>query len=162
MNLRNLATISISVLLSVVASLGTVGWFSRHATNGVVRTRRLEIVDDHNKARCTIDTIQVDGHEVPRLTFKDAVGRPIVILNINYNDEGTLFFNSRDKEGKIAIGYLSGSDVFSYKSRSATTDGDPTGAWGINILGTGKQTTGVGIFNTGSVFEPVRTNPQVQ
>jgi hypothetical protein len=153
MNSKNVFTVILSVLLSVAATL----WLTRHHTQeappvpeaGVLQARSIQLIDDQHKVRGIIGFSQVSGHQQPQILLRGEDGQASVLLTLNERGEGTLYFNSKDKEGKVGLGYLWGSDI-----PSSGTE-DPLGAWGLRVLGQNGQTTGVGIGNNGRLIAPV-------
>jgi hypothetical protein len=146
-----------TVLLSVILSLGVTLWVSRqqkHENADVLQARSIQLVDTQHRVRGTIGLVQVDGHEQPQIILRGEDGQPSVLLSLDAKGQGTLVFNSKDKEGKVGVGYLWGSDV-----RSRDED-DPLGSWGLRVLGRNGQATGLGIGNTGRILSQAASGPK--
>ncbi len=152
MKLKSTFTVVLSVLLSVAATF----LLSRRHTEevpivpdaGVFRAKSIQLVDDRNKIRAIIGLVQVSGHEQPQILLQGEDGQTSVLLSLNERGEGTLYFNSKSKEGKVGVGYLLGSDT------PIGDNEDPLGAWGLRVLGQNGQATGVGIGNNGRLIAP--------
>ena len=145
----SLGTILASVLLSVGAAL----WIAHHHRSenaAPIRTRAIELIDEQGRVRATIGTVRVEGHEQPQVTLLAEDGRASVLLSVNSRGEGTLFFSSLEQEGKVALGYIWGSD-------SQPKNGqDPFGMWGVRVLGRNLQAEALGIGNDGRSVRPVQ------
>src|ERR1700709_2197538 len=112
----------LSCLLSLLTAFGYSRWLeSRRGDVG--RFRKVELVDSHNVVRARLDLTIVAGREVPQLSIGGPESRPAIVLMTNEKDEGTLFFSSRDREGKVSVGYLLGSDVVDANGRYITDAG---------------------------------------
>jgi len=154
MSLSGLSTLLLTVLVSVCTSLWLGGAWKR-ASGGRLRVTGIEIVDDHRRVRGVIDMTKIGGRDVPQIVLRDEKGELSVMLTLNEKGEGTHYFNSRDKEGNVAIGYLSGSDVATPSGAGVSDEKDSTGAGGVGVRGPGLQTTGVGFINDGKAFGPL-------
>jgi hypothetical protein len=153
MNSRNVFTVILSVLLSVAASL----WITHHRTQealpapeiGVLQAKGIQLIDDQHKVRGIIGFSQISGHQQPQILLRGEDGQTSILLTLDERGEGTLYFNSKDKEGKVGLGYLWGSDT------TSVGEEDFLGAWGLRVLGQNGQTTGVGIGNNGRLIAPI-------
>jgi hypothetical protein len=83
------------------------------------------------------------------MTFRDEKGNIASLLTLDETGNGTLYFNGNGTEGKVAVGYLWGSDT-----KSLGENVDPLGAWGVRILGSEGLQTAIGISNSGKVILP--------
>jgi hypothetical protein len=147
MKLTALGTVIASVVLSVVATLLIVPR-PVAGSSDIIRGRQIELTDAKGNARIRIATTSVDGSERPEITMLGADGRPSVLLSVNQKGEGTLYFSSPEKEGKVALGYVWGSDVQPKSSE------DPLALWGLRVLGRNGQVQSVGIGNDGHSIVP--------
>jgi hypothetical protein len=146
---KNVFVVLLSVLLSVSASL----WLTsslKHEFAKVVQTRTVELVDDQHRVRGTIGLVKTAGQDEPQIVLRDGHGNIAVLLSINKRGEGTLYFNSKDREGKVGLGYLWGSDT------PPTSGEDPLAAWGLRVLGRDGRAVGLGIGTTDTPFGPGR------
>jgi hypothetical protein len=107
-------------------------------TPEVVRTKRLEIVDRSGKVRAVAGT-EENASANPKIILYDEAAREAAILTLNSKGLGTLYFQSKETEGKVAVGYLWGSDTV------PTSESDPLGSWGIRVLGPNGQQNGFGL-----------------
>jgi hypothetical protein len=149
MIVKNIFVVLLSVLLSVSASLWLTSSRKKEFAK-VVQTGTIELVDDQHRVRGTIGLVKTDGQEVPQILLRDGHGNIAVLLSINERGEGTLYFNSKDKEGKVGLGYLWGSDT------PPASGEDPLGAWGLRVLGRDGRAVGFGIGTTDIPFGPAR------
>ncbi len=76
----------------------------------VVRTRRLEIIDQRGKTKAVLEANEADPSN-PELTLYDDEGRKAVFMTVNSKGYGTMYFQSKQIEGKVWVGYLWGSDA---------------------------------------------------
>lgn len=144
MRFGSVITILASVLLSIAATLFVV---SRpvSATSNVLQGRTLELTDTTGKVRVRIAAVNSEGRDRPEITLLDATGRPSVLLSSDQSGQSTLYFSSPDKEGKVALGYIWGSDV-----RLEATD--PFAMWGMRVLGKNGQIEAIGIGTDGKLI----------
>ena len=131
-----------TILASIVLSAMTALWIVRHGTSKsttAVQTSKIELLDKQGTVRGTFGMVEVNGHERPQITLKGEDGRNAVSISVDDFGQGTIYFDSIDKEGKVALGHVWGSDV------TAPDNPDPLAFWGIRVLGkNGKdQTFGV-------------------
>jgi hypothetical protein len=122
----NVVTIVVSVMLSVSGAMLAIRRpiADRSAP---IRTTTIQLVDKEGRVRMTLGTLDTQDGK-PEMQMTDATGKVIVLLSTNSRDEGTLYFSSPVEEGKVAIGYLWGSDTPSVGE-------DPLGSWGVRVLG---------------------------
>src|SRR5579872_3733958 len=149
MNAREIGIGLLSVSVSICSSL----WLSRYWTRrpaDTVQAKRIEIIDEDRRVRGTIGLARIGTHKVPEFVLLDERGRISVLLALNERGEGTVFFSSKDREGKVGIGYLSGTDS---TDGSAITE-DSLGSWGVRVHGPGLQITGLAFGNSGQLFLP--------
>ena len=151
--MKALVTVVAAVALSVIFSLWATSSRKIDAQRDTVQAKRVEIVDSYNRVRVEIGIANQSGRDVPQMTFRDEKGNVASLLTLDDTGNGTLFFSGNGTEGKVAVGYLWGSDA-----KSPGQD-DPLGAWGVRVLGReGFQST-VGISNSGKVIAP-RPSPE--
>ena len=107
----------------------------------VVRATRLEIVDSSGKTKAFLG---VDGtNSVPKLSLYDGEGREAAMLMLNSEGYGTIYFQSKQTEGRVSVGYLWGSD-----SKGSEPE-DPLASWGIRVRATNGTQTSFGQLNNG-------------
>jgi hypothetical protein len=155
MKMINLGTLLASVLLSIAASLlitnhQKLAQSTSTPTPTLIRTRAIELTDEQGKVRATISTVKIEGHEQPQIALLDQDGHSSVLLSVNRRGEGTVYFSSPDREGRVALGYVWGSDA------QAATGQDPLGLWGMRVLGRNGQVEALGIGNDGKPVLPVK------
>ena len=153
MSLRSLSTVLLSVIISVCASL----WLSlrwRQPGGSRLQATGIDIVDGRHRVRCTIVMVEGPGVQVPQIVLRDEKGQDSATLTLNERGEGTLFFSSQDLEGKVGIGYLSGTDVVTGSGAEITDEKNSNGSWGVRVLGQGPHSTGLGFRNDGTVIGP--------
>lgn len=146
--MKALLTVAVAVALSVMCSLWVTSSRKVDAQSDTVQTKRVEIRDSSNKVRVEIGMANQSGRDVPQMTFRDEKGNIASLLTLDQAGNGTLYFNGKGTEGKVAVGYLWGSDA---KSPGQL---DPLGAWGIRVLGREGLQTIIGISNSGKVIAP--------
>jgi hypothetical protein len=155
MNLKSIAAVSLAVSLSAGVSICASVWLSLHwrqPAGDYLRAKRIEILDDQRRVRGVIGTTRIDGREMPQVVFLDEKGRTSVLLRINERGEGTLYFSSKNTEGKVAIGYVSGSDVANSGGSEVTDEENSVGAWGVHVLGPDLKSLSLAYGNTGQRF----------
>jgi hypothetical protein len=87
-----------------------------------IKTTDIQLVDKLGRVRMTIGTLDSqDGR--PGIQMTNPAGKVTMLIYTNARDEGTLYFSSPTQEGKVAVGYLWGSDT-------PTVGEDPLGKWG--------------------------------
>jgi hypothetical protein len=142
MNIRSIATVSLSVTLSIVVNLLFM-WQRKKPENnsGAVVANAFHLVDPEGRIRAKLD---FSGGR-PDLTMLDESGNKVITLGIGGYGEGVLVFNSTlpgyERYGVVTVGYLTGSDT------DAKTD--PLGAWGIGVRLTPTQSVAMGLAKTG-------------
>jgi hypothetical protein len=94
--------------------------------------------------------VKTAGQEEPQILLRDGHGNIAVLLNINERGEGTLYFNSKDREGKVGLGYLWGSDT------PPASGEDPLGAWGLRVMGRDGRTAAIGLGAGDVPFDATR------
>ncbi len=149
MKIVTLGTILASVLLSAGASLFVTHRQTADGTT-LIKVKKIELVDDHNNVRASIGLVDVSGTQQPQISLIREDGIPSVLLSVNERGEGTVYFNSPDMEGKVAVGYIWGSDV------SPINKQDPFGMWGLKVLGRDSQSEAIGIGNDGKMVVPIK------
>jgi hypothetical protein len=138
MKLTTLGTILASVLLSVIAT----NLFIPRPVEGnseVIRAKTIELTDAKGNVRVKITAKNTNGDENPEIVMLGADGQPSVLLTTNKKGEGTLYFSTREKEGRVALGYVWGSDV------PEKNGYDPLAFWGMRVLGQHGQSEALGI-----------------
>ena len=153
MSLKDMTTVVLSVAASACVSLW-LGYHWRLPVGDYLQVKGIEMIDDHHRVRARIGMAQVGALEVPELALLDERGRPSVLLDLNPRGEGTLFFSSANTEGKVGVGYLSGSDVATSETGEVTDERNVLGAWGVRVLGPDLQTISLGFGNAGQRFAP--------
>jgi hypothetical protein len=149
MKLTTLGTIIASIVLSIVATLLIVPR-PVAGSSDTIRGRQIELTDAKGRTRLKMSAATIDGYERPEITMLGADGRPSVVLSVNQRGEGTLYFSSPEKEGKVALGYVWGSDV---QPKSLE---DPLALWGLRVLGRNGQAQSIGIGNDGHSVVPTK------
>jgi hypothetical protein len=154
MSIRDVVMVALSVVVATCASLwASFRW--RPSAVEHLRVRSIEIVDERGRLRGRIGMAQVGGRQLPQLVLLDEKGKDSVFLTLNARGEGTLFFSSADREGKVGVGYLSGSDVTS-SAGELTDERNTLGAWGVRVLGPDFQTISLGFGDAGQRFAPTQ------
>ncbi len=136
MKFANAVTVLTSVVLSVSGALIVT---LRHGAEPPlpIKTTTIQLVDRLGRVRMTIGTLDNEDGK-PEIEMTDPAGKALVVLSTNSRDEGTLYFSSAAQEGKVALGYLWGSDT-------PSTGEDPLGAWGLRVLGDSRGLSSMGI-----------------
>lgn len=142
MKLTILGTVVTSVILSLAATLLIVPRAVSRRSD-IIRGRQIELTDAKGSTRLKMSIRSIEGYEIPEITMLGADGRPSVLLSVNQRGEGTLYFSSSKKEGKVALGYIWGSDS------PLDVSEDPLGFWGVRVLGSNGQAESMGISNDG-------------
>lgn len=153
MTRTGLITVLLSICLSSVVSGGLVYWHDRQKDT-VGRFSRIELIDSEHRVRATLGMIRSGGRDVPQLTLGADELRPAIALRTNEKNEGTMYFSSRDREGKVRLGYFPDSDVTDAQGRYI---GD-AGTWGLTVFSATGYGTSIGVFNNGNVVEPARAS----
>lgn len=148
MRVGNMITILLSVSLSIGAAL-LVNSRTVSASPDVLQGRALELTDSAGKVRIRITGGNAANKDKPEITLLDEGGRPSALLSTDGRGQSTLYFNSPDKEGKVALGYIWGSDVHPEGS-------DPLAIWGMRVLGRDGQNEAVGIGSDGRLVQRSR------
>jgi hypothetical protein len=142
-----------TVVLSIVVSCGAAVLIARTSTVDpvqLIRTRSIELLDKDGKVRARLSVVKDGMDERPEVSLLTPEGRPSVLLTLNGRGEGTLYFSSPQTEGKVAVGYVWGSDV------PPQSEEDLLGFWGLRVLGQSGLTEAVGIGNDGQPRLPER------
>lgn len=113
-----------------------------------MQAKHVEIMDSENRVRVEIGVANQSGRDVSQMIFRDERGNIASLLTLNTLGNGTLYFSGNGTEGKVAVGYLWGSDS------KPTGEDDPLGAWGIRILGRDGLQTAIGVSESGAVIAP--------
>ena len=133
-------TVIVVVLLSFRFDLNTE---VRAAENvQVVRANRLEILDQSGKTRAVLGVDAPNAN--PKLSLYDNNGREATFLTLNSQGYATMYFQSKQTEAKVSLGYLWGSD-----SPTASELEDPLGSWGVRVRGVNGTQTSFGMLNNG-------------
>jgi len=146
--MKALLTVAAAVALSVICSVWATSSRKVDAQSDTVQAKRIEIVDSNNRVRVEIGIAHQSGRDVPQMTFRDEKGNIASLLTLDATGNGTLYFSGNGTEGKVAVGYLWGSDA-----KSPGQD-DPLGAWGVRVLGREGFQTVMGISNSGKAIAP--------
>jgi hypothetical protein len=93
----------------------------------VIRTHRLEIVDDKGHVNGVFGYDSKLG-TTPLLSLSNQEGRPAVGIIVNSLGYGTIYFNSKQREGMVSVGYLWGSDCC-----YAPNEENPLSSWGVRL-----------------------------
>ena len=109
----------------------------------VIRTTRLELVDQNGKTRAVLETDAANSSN-PKLVFYNDVGREAALLTVNSKGYGTMYFQDKKTEGKVSVGYLWGSDTPTPQNSE-----DPLSSWGIRVRGSNGTQTSFGLLNNG-------------
>ena len=143
-----------AVIGAIVSSLSTYSllMWTQNSRENVGRFSKIQIVDSKGKTRAFLGTINIGGQSVPQLIFSNENGQPVIALRIDERGNGSLFFNSNNKEGRVSVGYLRGSDVVTPSGAQITDAEDSTGAWGMQVLGPDHRSTSLGMFSNGHSF----------
>ena len=147
-----LLTVTLAVVLISRSSMGTNIRAAEHTQ--IVRTKRLEIVDQSGKTRAVLGA---DGANAsPKLSLYNNDGREAAFLMLNSQGYGTLYFQSKQTESKVALGYLWGSDSLS-DSRAE----DSLASWGVRVKGMNGTQTSFGLLNSGRISHTsIAPNPR--
>lgn len=151
--MKALLTVAAAVALSVICSVWATSSRKVDAQSDTVQAKRVEIRDSSNRVRVENGIANQSGRDVPEMTFRDEKGNVASLLTLDETGNGTLYFSGNGTEGKVAVGYLWGSDV-----RSPGKE-DPFGAWGIRVLGRDGFQNSMGISNSGKAIVP-RPSPE--
>ena len=131
------------VLIGVLTSKFDINSGVRAAeTAPVVRTNRLEIVDQNGKTRAVLG-IDNPG-SVPKLSLYSSEGHEAAFLTLNSMGYGTMYFQDNRTEGKVSVGYLWGSDTATPPEVE-----DPLSSWGIRVRGLNGDQNSFGLLNNG-------------
>jgi hypothetical protein len=122
----NFVTVVVSVVLSVSGAM-LVTHRPDAERAAPIKTTAIQLIDKLGRVRMTLGTLESQDGQ-PEMRMTDATGKVLVLLSANSRDEGTLYFSTPNQEGKVAIGYLWGSDTPSVGE-------DPLGSWGVRVLG---------------------------
>ena len=109
----------------------------------VIRTSRLEIVDQGGKTRAVLESDKANSSN-PKLVFYNDAGREAAFLIVNSNGYGTMYFQDKKTEGEVSVGYLWGSDT-----PTPPDSEDPLSSWGIRVRGTNGVQKSFGLLNNG-------------
>jgi hypothetical protein len=109
----------------------------------VVRTSRLELVDQSGKIKAVLE-IDAANSSNPKLVFYNNAGREAAFLTVNSKGYGTLYFQDKKTEAKVSVGYLWGSDT-----PTPPGEEDPLSSWGIRVRGANGVQTNFGLLNNG-------------
>lgn len=93
----------------------------------VLRVRRVEIVDQQGRLTMVLGQQSERGRK--GLFLLDPDGREAVELGLNDRGYGTLYFQSKQMDAKVSVGYFTENDEVVPLSQE-----DPGGAWGIRVL----------------------------
>jgi hypothetical protein len=149
-------TVVAAIALSVSFSIWATSYRKVDTRSDTVQAKRVEISDSKNRVRIEIGVVDQSGRDVPQMIFRDETGNMASLLTLDEDGNGTLYFSGNNTEGKVALGYLWGSDT-----KSPGKD-DPFGAWGIRVLGREGFQTGLGMSNSGKVIAPKPSSEAVQ
>jgi len=136
-------------VITVILILLLTSRFSSHAkvqvanTAEVVRTNRVEIVDQNGKIKATLGMDGTDSSN-PKLVLYNSAGHEAAFLTVNSKGYGAIYFQDKKTEGKVAVGYLWGSD-----SATPSEVEDPLSSWGIRVRGLNGTQTSFGVLSSG-------------
>ena len=137
-----------NAVLTVILAITVVFLTSTHPRErrnaDVLRAKRVELVDNSGRVRASLGMTD-RSDQTPALSLFDQNGREAVFLSVNERGYATMFFQSRQTEGKVALGYLTGSDVV-----IPAGEDDPLGAWGIRVRGKNLDTLSYGFMDRGT------------
>jgi hypothetical protein len=94
-------------------------------TQTSVRARNFEVVDGNGQIKAQIG--YDNANSTPVLYLNDRLGHPAVLLRLTPEGYATMYFQRGVEEGKVAVGYLWGSDTL------RKGEEDPLATWGIRI-----------------------------
>ncbi len=136
MKIRDFLLVAISVVLSSIACMVCIKFFG-YSESKPLRVPKVEIVDKSGAVRLIIGIQDsVNGTDQPELVMKDKGGREVMGLLLTPSGKGKMVFSTDNTEAKVALGFLSGSDV-----AGQTEEG---GSWGMRIRGENGETRTVG------------------
>jgi hypothetical protein len=163
MTKQSLATVTLSVVLSVVSSTAANLAFDRRrepVLPDVVRAKSVELIDAYGRIRGTFELAKDGrGGVMPRMVMRDADGRDSIQMFVDRRGDGVLGFASDHwNEGAVILGHLQNVDDGT-ESKSKDVE-DTTGAWGLRVRSTGSKFTGVGFLNSGRPIAPLPDNIQ--
>lgn len=152
MRIRILATVILSVVLSVTATLLIDRPIKREAGN-TIRTQKIELVDDKGKVRAAFKLVRGDGGGMePELSMWDDRGEEAVRLRLDEKGMGRLTVTGKDDSGMrdgVTLGRLELDGTFPNPK-------DRTG-WGVVVqnhqAGPLRDTTSIGIMDSGKRLE---------
>jgi hypothetical protein len=155
---QSLLTVTLSVVLSVIASTAVNLGFDRQrgpVLPDVVRAKRVELIDAQGRIRGTFELVKTGQNSVqPSLVMRDTDGRDSIEMGIDTRGDGALGFSSDHwNEGTVILGHLRNNDDGT-ESKSKDVP-DRTGAWGLQVRSVDNKLTGIGFFNSGRPIEPL-------
>ncbi len=114
----------------------------------VLRVRRVEIVDQQGRLTAVLG--QQSELSTGGLSLLDSAGRKVVVLALNDRGYGTLYFGSKQMDGKVSVGYFAGGD-----QAVPLSEEDPLGGWGIRVI---KPEQGSQVFGVQGDGQPIPTS----
>lgn len=132
-------------LIAVIVALLSHRRVNATGQTGTIRTSRLEIIDRNGKTKALLG-VDPEGLD-PRLVLYNEHGREAAFLTLNSNGYGTLYFQNKQTEGKVSVGYLWGSDTL-----GPTQVEDPLSSWGIRVRGLNGSQANFGLLNDGQIL----------
>lgn len=87
-----------------------------------------------------------EGQTNPALILYNRQGRQAMLARMNELGEATLYFQSKETDGEVAVGYLWASDSLKPGEK------DPLGSWGIRLREPG-------LYKSFDTFDPAKVHP---
>jgi hypothetical protein len=109
----------------------------------VIRTSRLELVDESGKVKAVFETDAANSSN-PKLVFYNDAGREAAFLTVNPKGYATMYLQDKRIDGRVSVGYLWGSDT-----PTPPDEEDPLSSWGIRVQGTNGDQTNFGMLSNG-------------
>ena len=139
--------ISIALILVFKTAFDARAAAASRESAQVIRATRLEILDKTGKVRAIL--AGDDEYSTPKFSLLTSDGRPAALMMVNPLGYGTLYFQSKDVEGKVSVGYQWGSDSL------PQDQDDPLSSWGVRVRGPhGDVVTSFGVRSGGEILEP--------
>jgi len=139
-------SVTLALLLVLTVKQSPFGKVRAEAFPEVIRTHRLELVDQNGKMKAVLETDAANSSN-PKLVFYNDEGREATFLTINSKGYGTMYFQDKRTEGKVSVGYLWGSDT-----PTRPDEEDPLSSWGIRVRGINGVQTNFGLLSNGRVI----------
>ncbi len=126
---KTLAALNIVMLLILSGSVIRlfIDKASRSDVTGTIRAERLEIVDQQGNTTFSVGEKRLGAYP-SEMAFYDSTGRPAILVLVDKKGHGTMFFQSKQTEGKVAVGFLNGNDA-----ATAPNEQQDAYGWGLQV-----------------------------